>query len=114
MITREEAVAYLLGGRSCESCGASLPGPGEPCGSCGCLPSVTSAELGEQLTGPMALSAVEAAKIRTEGQAALVAAIGRMADADRVVYMARLQACRDEAQQALDASGCTAVIGAMA
>lgn len=102
MMTVEEAVEWLLGGQACESCGGNLPGPGEPCDACGTLPPVTSAELSEQLSGPMALAKVEEAKLRREGWAMLDAAVARLADADRPVHLAVLRERRDQAQRALD------------
>lgn len=101
MISKEGALEYLLGS-TCSACGAALDGPGEPCTGCGRIPDVTGPELGQHLDSPVALAAVEAAKLRAEAWAMHDAAVARMAEADRAVHMARLQVRKDAAQVALD------------
>ena len=100
-----EALEYLLG-TTCGGCGGTLPGPGEPCAGYGRIPDVTGPELADELDGPLALAAVEAAKLRAEAWAAHDAAVAKMAQADRLVFTARLQVRQDEAQRALT-SRCT-------
>lgn len=97
---RAEAVAYLLG-RECGACGTALPAPGEPCGACGWIPEMTAPELTEDLAGPRALAAVEAAKLRAEAGELRGRMLVKYMDADRVLHMARLEERRALAQAAL-------------
>jgi hypothetical protein len=101
VITQAEAVAWLLGD-SCQSCAARLPGPGQPCGSCGQIPSTTEPEIAAQLDGPVALAAVESAKLRHEAWALYDAAVAKMSDADEAMFTAGLQVGKNQAQAALD------------
>jgi hypothetical protein len=96
-----EALEYLLG-TTCSGCGGTLPGPGEPCGACGRIPDVTAPELAGDLDGPVALAAVEAAKLRAEAWQMHDLAVAKMAEADRAVFTARLQVRQAGAQRALD------------
>jgi hypothetical protein len=100
-MTRDEALEYILG-TTCGACGGGLAGPGEACGSCGRIPDLTGPELEGALDGPLALAAVEAAKARAEAWQMHDAAVARMAEADRAVFVARLHVRRDQAQKALD------------
>ncbi len=101
MITKGEALEYLLG-TTCSACGGQLAGPGEPCSGCGRIPDITAPEMEGQLDGPVALAAVEAAKLRAEAWAAHDAAVAKMAGADKAVFTARLEVRRGQAQKALD------------
>ena len=101
MITKAEAVAWLLGD-VCADCGARLDAPGTPCPQCGMIPAVTAPEAAETLDGPVALASVEAARIRAGAWAALDAAIESHRQADRAMHVAVLQVRRDQAQVALD------------
>jgi hypothetical protein len=96
-----EALAYLLG-TTCAACGGVLEGPGGICTACGTIPEVTGPELAAGLDGPVALAAVEAAKLRAEGWELHDAAVARMAAADRALFTARLVVRRDQAQRALE------------
>ena len=98
---RDAALEYLLG-TTCGACGGKLAGPGEPCDGCGRIPDVTGPELAAALDGPLALAAVEAAKLRAEAWALHDAAVAKMTAADRAVLTARLEVRRGEAQAALD------------
>jgi hypothetical protein len=62
-VDRAEALEFLLG-TTCSGCGAALPAPGEPCAGCGRIPDITAPEIAGDLDGPVALAAVEAAKLR--------------------------------------------------
>ena len=101
MMTTAEALEYLLG-TTCGGCGGTLPGPGEPCAGCGRIPDVTAPEMAGDLDGPLALAAVEAAKLRAEAWTVHDAAVAKMAEADRALFAARLQIRKNEAQRALD------------
>jgi hypothetical protein len=69
-----------------------------PSSSCG----QSAGEIEGQLTGPVALAAVEAAKLRAEGWQILDSAVAKMAEADKALFLARLEVRRDQAQRALD------------
>lgn len=101
MITRDEALEYLLD-TTCSACGGELPGPGQPCSGCGRIPPVTAAEIADDLDGPVALAAVEQAKLRAEAWVLHDQAIERMRQADEAAFLARLHVQKDRAQQALD------------
>jgi hypothetical protein len=63
---------------------------------------VTDAEIAEALDGPLALAAVEAAKLRGQAWALQDEAMALMADADRALFTARQRVRLDQAQAALN------------
>lgn len=60
----------------------ALPAPGEPCAGCGRIPDITAPEIAGDLDGPVALAAVEAAKLRAEATGLQDAAVEKMVQAD--------------------------------
>jgi hypothetical protein len=101
VISKQEGIAYLLPGL-CESCGAHLPGPGEPCGACGRIPAITRPEAEQLLDSATALASVEAKVLETEAEALYQAAMAKWQEASRVVHVALLQDRRDAVRKAAD------------
>jgi hypothetical protein len=114
VITLDEAVDIVLDG-ACAACGAALPRPGEPCGTCGNLPPVTRPEATEALAAPGAVLAADAVREHGGGDAAAAAlrkqALERQKEAsdlltaaDRAEHVAMLERKRRAAQDQLGAA----------
>jgi hypothetical protein len=102
-VSLDDLITELLSGQACPACGTPSADPGQPCGSCGALPSVTRPELAAALeTAPLAAAEILAQKAIAQGYVMLDAAIGQIHEADRIRLTARLEITRDAAQRAFD------------
>ena len=101
MITKAEAIAYLLPGL-CAHCGAELASPGLPCDACGKVPEITGPEAEALLDSATAIASVQQKVLEAEAEALYQAAVAKWLEASEAVHVARLRDRRDAAQKALD------------